>query len=164
MLGVISRTLVLLVLGSALGFVFNWVRPSGVPLHPVEKVAVCEAAQPDDLVVMAPDDAAALCEQLGAIVLDVRSEEDYAKGHVADAIHLPCRDNPLAGDISGLLATANLILIYGESTEDARPVAQSLVQRRYQNVRILEGGYAAWEAAGQGCVSGPCEDCAGGPQ
>ncbi len=162
MLDVISRTLVLLACGSALGFVVNWVRPNGVPLQPVEKVAVCEAARPDDLVVIAPDDAAALCEEIGALVLDARSEEAYAEGHVAGAIHLPCRDNPLDGNMAGLLATANLILIYGNSTEDARPVAQSLMQRSYQDVRILEGGYAAWEAAGQGCVSGPCEGCAGG--
>lgn len=162
MLSVLTRTAALLAVGSVLGFTVNWIRPGGVPLRRVEKVAMCEAAAPEELVVLSPDEAAALCAEVGAIVLDVRSEEEFARGHVAGAIHLPCHANPLGGDISGLLATANLILIYGADTEAARPVAQSLVQRSYANVRILDGGYAAWEAAGQGCVSGPCETCEGG--
>jgi len=162
MFAVLIRTLALLAAGGVVGFGVNAIRPGGVPLARVEKVAVCEAANPDAVIVLAPDEAAALCAEVGAIVLDVRSEKDYERGHVADAIHLPCREDPLEGDVSGLLATAKLILIYGANTEDARPVAQSLLQRNFTNVRILEGGYAAWEAAGQGCMSGPCQHCGEG--
>ena len=159
LLAVLLRAAALLAVGGTLGFAVNWVRPGGVPFGHVEKVAICEAADPDELVVVSPDDGAALCAEVGAIVLDVRSEEAFARGHVAGALHLPCHADPLGGDVSGILTTAGVILVYGESTEEARPVAQSLLQRQFTDVRILEGGYAAWEAAGQGCVSGPCESC-----
>ena len=164
MLVVLIRAAALLVIGSTVGFVVNWIRPGGVPFGRVEKVAVCEAADPDGLAVISPDDGAFLCDEEGAIVLDVRPEDAFARGHVAGAIHLPCHADPLGGDVSGILATATVILVYGDSTDEARPVAQSLVQRQYADVRILEGGYAAWEAAGQGCVSGPCEACEEGHQ
>jgi len=104
MLPVLARSAALLAVGGTLGFAVNWVRPGGVPFGRVEKVAICEAADPDELVVISPDDGAALCADVGAIVLDVRPEAAFARGHVAGALHLPCHADPLEGDISGLLA------------------------------------------------------------
>jgi 3-mercaptopyruvate sulfurtransferase SseA len=82
------------------------------------------------------------------------------EGHVAGAVHLPCD----AGGKSAVEALAHsraqTIVVYGASTDDARPVADSL-QRRHPDVRValLDGGFAAWSAAGLACASGPCDEC-----
>ena len=156
--GVVVRALLLVVGATSIGFAFNWLRPGGVEFGQVEAVAVCEA---ESVVVpeLDPATAATQCADVETVILDVRSRARYMDGHVAGATHLPCNADPIGDDTSGLLARANLILVYGDSTEEARPVAQAIAQR-HLTVQILAGGYPAWEAAGLGCASGPC-DCTG---
>ncbi len=160
MLAVAIRVVILAVVGAAIGLGFNQVRPGGVGFQLAEKVEVCEA-EAVGITEVAPQDASDACAAFETVILDVRSEERYAEGHVAGAIHLPCNAGSVGEDTTGLLARADLILVYGSTTEEARPVAQAIAQRHPdRQVEVLAGGYPAWEAAGLACVSGPCE-CTG---
>ncbi len=156
MVGVSLRALAIVAVSALVGFGFDWVRPGGVKLEKKDDVAICEAGESDLVVEIMPEDASASCAAVETVILDVRSEKEYFDGHVAGAIHLPCSADPLGDEFSGLISRAGLILVYGQSTDDARQVARALAERQYE-VQILAGGYPAWEAAGLGCVSGPCE-------
>ena len=98
-----------------------------------------------------PAEASALCGRPGVVIADVRPAAAYAEGHVADAVHMPC-------DSAGQVATdrlthAQMVLVYGNSTEEASPVAVTLAQRGIQ-VAVIKGGFPAWNAAGLACASG----------
>jgi rhodanese-related sulfurtransferase len=97
------------------------------------------------------------------VIADVRSSERFAAGHVAGAIHLPCASTGEAA--TGALTrvgSAHTVVVYGDSTEQATPVAESLRQRlreRPVELVVLKGGFGEWDRAGLACSSGPCPDC-----
>ncbi|MGZ3428600.1 MAG: rhodanese-like domain-containing protein [Polyangia bacterium] len=162
-MSILIRAIVLVVAGAALGFAANAARPHGLKVAafapPVECTGAGEHAPTPT--VMSPAEASALCGQPSVVIADTRSASAFAEGHVAGAVHLPCD----AGGKSAVEALAHFshaqtIVVYGESTADARPVADSL-QRRHPDVRValLDGGFAAWSSAGLACASGPCDEC-----
>jgi rhodanese-related sulfurtransferase len=154
-----SRVAALVLLGAAVGVGNHWSR-FGIPFTWVETAEVCEAPElVGEPVVLAPGEASSLCSAPDVIVLDVRSAELYASGHIADAEHLPCTRGALREDLADRLHTASAVIVYGQDSEEAIPVATSLMQQNVLNVRLLEGGYPAWEAAGLACSSGACPGC-----
>ena len=52
------------------------------------------------------------------------------------------------------------MIVYGDSSDDGRAVAETLRRRGlHGDLRVLRGGFAAWEREGLACASGPCQDC-----
>jgi rhodanese-related sulfurtransferase len=153
------RAAALAVLGAAVGVGNHWTQ-FGAAFTRVETAEVCEA--PDvvgEPVALAPGEASSLCTASDVIVLDVRSAELYAAGHIADAEHLPCTRGALRHELAERLHTASAVIVYGQDSEEALAVATSLMQQNVHNVHLLEGGYPAWEAAGLACSSGACPGC-----
>lgn len=164
MTATLARTAVLLVAGAAIGLGSNAARPGGVSLSSWTAPAECHAGEAVALAIpteMPPAEASTLCGRADVVIADARPAPDYAEGHVAGAVHLPC-------DAAGRVATdalahfnrAQTIVVYGNSTAEAQPVALSL-QLRHPGVRvaILAGGFPAWSSAGLACASGPCDEC-----
>src|SRR5438093_4681748 len=144
MVGSLVRAVVLVVAGAACGLAVNAVRKDGVRLASFAPPTMCadEGAAPEEL---PPGDAVALCGAPNAIIADARAESRFAEGHVAGAIHLPCdAAGAVAEGVLARLQAARTVLVYGESTDDAKPVAHSL-KRRLPGVRVavLRGGFAA---------------------
>jgi 3-mercaptopyruvate sulfurtransferase SseA len=168
-LDLLWRSLTLLGTGALLGFAVNAVRNDGVSLTNFEAPATCagpaEAEQsPVRLVTQA--EAAQLCAQSTTLIADARSAAAYAEGHVAGAIHLPCSASDQVAHAAELsLGESRMLLVYGDETEDAWPVAEQMRRRLTGSlaVGVLEGGYRAWLSAGLACSSGSCETC-GGPE
>jgi rhodanese-related sulfurtransferase len=159
----LARAAVLVVAGALVGFGVNAVRPHGglrisTYAPPTECKGGEHAAAPT---VMSPAEASSLCGQPDVVIADTRAALAFAEGHVAGAVHLPC---DAAGQAAVEALThferAHTIVVYGASTADARPVADSL-QRRHSDVKVavLDGGFPAWAAAGLACASGPCAEC-----
>ena len=64
------------------------------------------------------------------------------------------------------LAGQHTLVVYGDSTADARLVADELRRRAGRSdfrIVVIEGGFQAWSRAGLACSSGPCAECGGGP-
>ncbi len=162
MMPTFARAVVLVVAGALCGFVANAARPHGLRIAAYAPPTQCSGAEGTlQPTVMRAREAASLCGRSDVVIADTRSAAAFAEGHVAGAVHLPCD----AAGQSAVEALAHfdralLILVYGASTADARPVADSL-QRRHPGVHVavLDGGFAAWEAAGLACASGPCSEC-----
>ena len=81
----------------------------------------------------------------GYIILDVRTEEEYAEGHIPGAKNLDVTNE--AEFLKGVdkLDKDNTIYIYCRSGRRSRTAAKHLVDRGF-NVVDLKGGYSAWES------------------
>ena len=163
MLPTVLRATVLVVAGAALGFAANAARPHGLRIAAFAPPVECTGAEggAPSPTLMSPSEAASLCGQPSVVIADTRPANAFAEGHVAGAVHLPCdADGKSAGDALAHFSRAQTIVVYGASTDDARPVADSL-QRRHPDVKValLDGGFAAWSSAGLACASGPCDEC-----
>ncbi|WP_437669093.1 rhodanese-like domain-containing protein [Sorangium sp. So ce131] len=158
------RAAALLLGGAALGLGVNAARPAGVALVSFEPPTTCTSAPEQDapVVQMTPLAASGLCGQPGIVFADTRTAERFAAGHVAGAIHLPCDATASGAEVALKgLGHAQTVVVYGESTEEADEVAATLRRRGLQaEIRVLHGGFAAWEQEGLACASGPCRHCA----
>lgn len=163
-MGTLWRALVLTAGASVLGLAINAVRPGGMRIGAYEAPAACDqAAEAGAPLEVPPEEAAQLCGATDVVIADARPASRFAEGHVAGAIHLPCdATGSLATDALKHLEGKRTVIVYGESTEDAQPVAASL-RRRYHapgvRIAVLRGGFAGWSQAGRACASGPCDEC-----
>jgi rhodanese-related sulfurtransferase len=164
LLPLLARTGVLLGAGVLLGVVVNGVRSEGLSPRTFAVATSCTSGAPSgEIRVLPPVRAVQLCGDPGVLIADVRSAERFAAGHVAGAVHLPCAASRAAA--SGALArvaAAHTVVVYGDSTEEATPVAQSLRPRLPRSdiaLVVIEGGFSEWDRAGLACSSGPCPDC-----
>jgi thiosulfate/3-mercaptopyruvate sulfurtransferase len=100
-------------------------------------------------------------------VLDARAARDYARGHVPGAVHIDwtdyrdgwCRTGRVPDDLSALAARlgalgideARPVVVYGDARngwgEEGR-IAWMLHYLGHREVRVLDGGVAAWRAVG----------------
>jgi rhodanese-related sulfurtransferase len=79
------------------------------------------------------------------VVLDVRTAEEYATGHVPGAVNIPF--DQVAERISEVDAPHGVAL-YCMIGPRARKGEAALLAAGYESVLHLEGGLAAWQAAG----------------
>ena len=168
--GLPSRLAVLLAGGAALGLLVNLVHPRAVHFASFAPPRVCSAGAEHEGAPAAPAvellslaQVASLCGDPRAMVADARSAERFAEGHVAGAIHLPCASSQVAASAAlDRLVGKETLVVYGDSTEEAMPVAEELRRRGDRpglRVAVLAGGFPAWSQAGLACSSGPCADC-----
>jgi rhodanese-related sulfurtransferase len=167
-----GRALCLLLAGGALGLAVNQARPDGVRFTKFAApnscgAGVAAAAPPAaaPVQVLPPAEAVALCGDPQTLLADVRPADEFAQGHVTGAIHLPCAASGSAASAAvDLLAGRHTLIVYGDGTGDAQPVAEELRRRGGRpdlRVIVIEGGFPAWSQAGLACSSGPCLDCGG---
>ena len=79
------------------------------------------------------------------VVIDVRSPEEYAASHIPGALNIPFAE--VAGRISEVDAPQGVAL-YCMVGPRARKGEAALLAAGYASVLHLEGGLAAWQAAG----------------
>jgi len=81
-------------------------------------------------------------------IIDVRTPEEVAEGHLADATTV----NFLSPDFASQLASLNkkgTYLLYCRSGSRTRKAADALQKMGFKNVYMLEGGITAWKEAGK---------------
>ena len=79
------------------------------------------------------------------LVIDVRTAEEYAAGHIPEAVNIPF--DQVAAKVSELDAP-NGVALYCMVGPRARKGEAALLAAGYSSVLHIEGGMAAWEAAG----------------
>ena len=80
--------------------------------------------------------------EVGYIILDVRRPDEFASGHIPNAINVP---NEIIGtsEISELPDKDQLILVYCRSGRRSKEASQKLVELGYTNV-VEFGGILDW--------------------
>ena len=169
-----ARAALLLGGGALLGFAVNQVHPHGVRFASFAEPTACAspaahagAAAAPAGEVLSRAQVSGLCGDPRALVADARGAQRFAEGHITGAIHLPCASSGVAASAAlDQLAGKETLVVYGDGTDDAMPVAEELRRRSGRSgaaelrVAVLAGGFAAWSQAGLACSSGPCAGCA----
>jgi rhodanese-related sulfurtransferase len=160
----VLRACALVAVGGGLGILGNALRPGGVALRSFEAPTACtvevDAPARPPVVELPPREAATLCGREGVVFADTRPDARFEEGHVAGAVHLPCDASESGAQaVIGSLASASLVIVYGDSSDDGRAVAETLQRRGlHADLRVLHGGFGAWEKDGLACASGPSQN------
>ena len=86
-------------------------------------------------------------KESGYIILDVRSPDEYAEGHIPGAINLPNEDIGTA-EIPELPDKEQLILVYCRSGRRSKEASEKLVKLGYTNI-VEFGGILDWKGETQ---------------
>ncbi|HVU53101.1 MAG TPA: rhodanese-like domain-containing protein [Polyangia bacterium] len=165
----LGRAVCLVLAGSALGLAVNAARPDGIRFTRFAPPTTCGAGEAAPapraapVEVLAPTAAVSVCGDAQTLVADVRPADEFARGHVTGAIHLPCASSDGAASAAvDRLAGRHTLVVYGDGTEDAKVVADELRRRGGRadlRIVVIDGGFEAWSRAGLACSSGPCAEC-----
>ena len=94
-----------------------------------------------------PLEATQLINRGRTTVLDVRSTEEFAAGHLRDAKDIPLSD--LASRIGELeKSKSRSVIVVCQSGARADKAVRQLAAAGFTDVQRLDGGIAAWQAAG----------------
>ena len=90
------------------------------------------------------DEAIALmAEETGYIILDVRRPEEFAEGHIPNAINVP-NETIGTAEISELPDKNQLIMVYCRSGRRSKEASEKLVKLGYTNI-VEFGGILDWK-------------------
>jgi rhodanese-related sulfurtransferase len=81
------------------------------------------------------------------VLIDVRETEEWTNGHAAGAVHI-CRGVLEARIETAVPAKNKRVILYCASGNRSALAAESLQRMGYSNVYSLDGGMAAYKAAG----------------
>ncbi len=98
-------------------------------------------------------DFAEALKRPGTVVLDVRTAEEYAAGHLPGAINIDVSGPDFAASVGALDPTASYAL-YCRSGNRSGVAMQAMQGMGFTNVYHLSGGINAWTAAGGDIVKG----------
>jgi rhodanese-related sulfurtransferase len=96
---------------------------------------------------ISPADARAQSENGGAVLIDVREEDDWREDHAKGAKHLERGIIELEIEEQVPDLKTPIICYCGGGSRSAL-VAESLQKMGYENVRSLAGGFRAWKEDG----------------
>jgi rhodanese-related sulfurtransferase len=92
-------------------------------------------------------EATQLINRQDALVLDVRSAEEYAKGHILGAKNLPLADlERRAAELDK--HKAKPVIVHCENGNRSTSALSLLRKQGFARAVNLAGGYAAWQQAG----------------
>jgi rhodanese-related sulfurtransferase len=89
------------------------------------------------------------------VMIDARTKEDAASGHIKGAVSVPAgQEKAVLKSLPPAKLNAPLIVYDGRGGDQAVAVAQALVKAGQQNVLVLNGGMIGWQAAAYPVESG----------
>lgn len=164
------ETFALAALGLVCGFGVNALSPRPVMLgQPVMPAAAqagdgsCESPHAPVAVLqrISVAEATAVCDTCSAAFVDSRSARAFEEGHIAGAYHLPPKSHPDETIVLQRLAGYPMVIVYGDDSRCrlAEGVARRLLDSGVADVRVLDGAWPDWLAAGGAGASGFCTEC-----
>lgn len=115
----------------------------GAALAAALLLAACSSLA-EDFASVAPEDlAAAVSAPNGPLLLDLRSEEEFAGGHVRGALLIPLQQLPNRLEEIAAFKQRGVIA-YCERGTRAKRALQLLRDAGFQNLRLLEGSMHRW--------------------
>jgi rhodanese-related sulfurtransferase len=158
--------------GAALGLVLNMAsgRPARlfVPVHAAAEsgISLCSAAPEAQHGkhghrVMPQMEAVAACGACTVGFVDARGAAAFAEGHIPLAVHLLPAGHPDEAAEMQRLRAWSTVVVYdsGGGCGLAEGVADRLERAGFKDVRLLEGSWTDWNAAGGPAASGACQAC-----
>lgn len=95
---------------------------------------------------VSPQLATQLMNHDNALILDVRDSDAYKKGHIINALNIPSADiNQQITKLQKYKKKPIIVCCY--VGQQATKVAQTLKTQGFDDVRVLHGGFNAWQTA-----------------
>jgi len=113
--------------------------------HTSEFEQICEDAR-KRVTEISVQEAASLAERDGALLIDVREDHEWDKGHAKGATHLG--RGIIERDIHIVAKKDQLTMLYCGGGYRSALAADNLQKMGYKNVKSVAGGWKAWVAAG----------------
>lgn len=142
------QMLVLIVMGTVIGLVYNTISPQSIPLRGGQEARLeQQGARTIDL-----EEVRYYLEQPGVVLIDARSPEEFSLGHIPKAENLPDEEfKSFFPKLKSKLMTADLIIVYcsGGSCGSSEDLALKLLNEGIGESRIavFSGGLPAWMKA-----------------
>lgn len=115
---------------------------------PSEAPTPSEEEAPEPVTDVTPEEAAELLEEKSDItVLDVRTPEEYAEGHIADAVNMDFKDSKFGENIKELDKEETYLLHCRSGSRSAQALTQ-LKTLGLEKIYHLTSGMIGWEEAG----------------
>ena len=77
-------------------------------------------------------------------LLDVRTPQEFAQGHIVGAINIDVKDSLFISNVQRQVAPGSRVAVYCRSGRRSMSAAQQMVEKGYDVVN-LKGGFLAWE-------------------
>ncbi|MCY9845846.1 rhodanese-like domain-containing protein [Vibrio caribbeanicus] len=88
------------------------------------------------------------------LVVDIRTNDEYRKGHITDAVHILPSDIK-SGNLAGLeKRKSDPIIVVCNTGHNAQESANLLAKAGFENVNLLKNGLVAWREANLPLVKG----------
>lgn len=97
---------------------------------------------------ISPVEATMLINREDAVVVDVRDETEFVRGHIPNARHLPLSDLARRSGELDKFKNRPIILCCASGNRSAAALAQ-LKKAGFEKLHNLRGGLMDWEKAGQ---------------
>ncbi len=156
---VILKTLIIILVGSGMGLIYNALSPGGITLRGnwSPKITSDSLVVPpgyiegQDPPAINLDKAMMKFQSKSTIFLDARYPEDYNAGHIKGAINFPYEEfEEHAPRVLPKLPKDEEIVAYCDGTEceTSLLLARELVDLGYRDVKVFFGGWQEWRDAG----------------
>lgn len=101
-----------------------------------------------DKTLLSPVEATLLINREDAVIVDVRDETEFVRGHIPNARHLPLADLARRSGELEKFKNRPIILYCASGSRSANALAQ-LRKAGFEKLFNLRGGMMEWEKAGQ---------------
>ncbi len=108
-------------------------------------MAATEELPHGTLVVLDPQEAKAIVDRGGAVLVDVRNPDEYEMAHIPGSLHHPLKELDPAALVK---ASAKPVIFLCAVGVRSKIAADRMLAAGYQPVAHLEGGISAWLDAG----------------
>ena len=109
--------------------------------------AIAEAGSAADVVTLGAEAFRARTQEPGVVVLDVRTPEEFAEGHLAGAVNVDASAPDFDEQVSELDADATYA-VYCRSGSRSAAAVKRMQAGGFTDVEHLGGGILAWQEAG----------------
>ena len=96
-------------------------------------------------------EAAQIVDDGDAVILDVRSPQEFAAGHLPDAINIDVESADFADRVAGLDESTET-LVYCQTGNRSGVATDEMAELGFTDMSDLQGGIEAWAAAGEEVV------------
>jgi len=127
------------------------------PLGAEEKKAAVETAKAKSKDV-SPDEAEKLLkENPGMTILDVRSPEEFAEGHIKGAVNVNVHEADFEKQVAKLDQTKPVMVHCGSGRRSTEALEEMGDKVKFPQIYHLNQGFRAWKAAGKPVEQGPAK-------
>ena len=89
-----------------------------------------------------------MSKQTGVVILDVRTAQEYAQGHIHGAVNLDINATDFAQKVAQLDKNTTYLVHCRSGTRSTR-ACNEMAGLEFPKLYNLQGGFVAWEAAGK---------------